>query len=225
MIQTVLVPTPNGPTIAAVATPSGAGPHPAIIIIHEWWGINDDIHRIAERFAGEGFLALAIDLFEGKSTADAGEAMQLITQLKTDQAVVTMKATVEFLQRDPRCNGSIAVTGFCFGGAMTLAAVCNIEGIRAAVPFYGLPMPKYLNFSGVRTPILGHYAQVDPFVAPDKVSAAVSQAQAAGVSFTCHFYAGGHAFMRKQDPHAYHEESAHLAWDRTLAFLKQHTQA
>lgn len=225
MIQTVLISTPNGPTMASIAVPSSDGPHPAIIICHEWWGLNDDMRRIAERFASEGFLALAIDLFEGKSTADAGEAMQLLTQMKTDQAIVTMKEAVGFLKNDPRCNGSVAITGFCLGGAMTLAAVCHIEGIRAAVPFYGLPMAKYLDFSGARAPILGHYAQVDPFIAVDKVSAAVEQAQAAGVSFTCHFYAGGHAFMRKHDPHAYHEESAQLAWDRTIAFLKQHSAA
>lgn len=225
MIETVMLSTPNGPSMASLALPKGDGPHPAIIICHEWWGLNDDMRRLAERFAGEGFIALALDLYEGKSTADPGEAMQLVMQMKTDQALITMERAVAFLQEDARCNGAISITGFCLGGAMAIAAVCNIAGIRSAVPFYGLPMPKYLKFAGLRAPILGHFAQVDAHVPAEKVQAVVEQARAAGVSFECHFYTGGHGFMRKPDPQSYHEESARLAWDRTIAFLKNHAAA
>lgn len=222
MIDTVMIATPEGPAMAAVATPTGDGPHPAILICHEWWGLNDDMRRIAERFAAEGFLAIALDFYQGKSTADPSEAMQLVMQMKTDYAVTVMKSAVEQLQSDPRCNGKIAITGFCLGGAMAIAAICNVEGIACAVPFYGLPMPKYLNWQNVRGPILGHYAQTDGHVPAEKVQSVVEAAQKARVTFECHFYSGSHGFMRKSDPSIFHPESADLAWTRTLAFLKNH---
>ncbi|HNI59554.1 MAG TPA: dienelactone hydrolase family protein [Pseudomonadota bacterium] len=222
MIETVMIATPNGPQMAAVAIPKTEGPHPAILICHEWWGLNDDMRRMAERFAGEGFLAIALDFYEGKSTADPGEAMQLVMQLKTDHALVVTKAAVDKIKSDPRCTGRIAITGFCLGGAMAIAAICNVEGIAAAVPFYGLPMPKFQNWQNVKGPILGHYAQNDSHVPAEKVQGVVDSARQAGVTFECHFYSGSHGFMRKSDAAIYHPESADLAWNRTLAFLKQH---
>lgn len=220
-----MIATPDGPAMASVAIPKGEGPHPAILICHEWWGLNDDMRRIAERFAAEGFLAVALDFYEGKSTADVGEAMQLVMQMKTDHALLVTKAAVEMLKADPRCSGRIAITGFCLGGAMAIGAICNVAGIVAAVPFYGLPMPKYLNWQNVRGPILGHYAQTDAHVPAEKVQAVVEQARSAGVTFECHFYSGSHGFMRRSDAQIYHPESADLAWNRTLAFLKNHAAA
>ena len=222
MIETVMLATPNGPAMAALATPAGDGPHPAIIICHEWWGLNDDMRRIAERFAREGFLALAVDFYEGKSTADPEEALKLVMQFQTDHALVVTTAAVAFLKSHPRGGQEVSITGFCLGGAMAIAAICNVPGLHAGVPFYGLPLPKYLHFDKVRAPLLGHFAETDAHVPSEKVQAVVEQARAAGVSFECHFYQGGHGFMRKPDPQSYHAESAQLAWDRTIAFLKRH---
>jgi carboxymethylenebutenolidase len=223
MIETVLIPTPHGPTVAALAVPKSEGPHPAILICHEWFGLNDEMRRMAERFAGEGFVALALDFYHGKSTTEASEEMQLVMSMQTDHALEVTTAAITFLHDDPRCNGAISITGFCLGGAMAIAAVCNVPGLRAAVPFYGLPLPKYLHFENVRAPLLGHYAHVDAHVPADKVEAVAEQARAAGVSFEVHFYGGGHGFMRKSDPQSYHDDSARLAWQRTIAFLKQHS--
>ena len=154
--------------MAAVAIPKTEGPHPAILICHEWWGLNDDMRRMAERFAGEGYLAIALDFYEGKSTADPGEAMQLVMQLKTDHALAVTKAAVD------KSSPIRAVTDASRSPDSVWVVQWRLrrsamEGIAAAVPFYGLPMPKFQNWQNVKGPILGHYAQNDSHVPAEKV--------------------------------------------------------
>ncbi|MBK7582022.1 MAG: dienelactone hydrolase family protein [Myxococcales bacterium] len=195
---------------------------PGLVLVHEWWGLNDDMRSLAERFAGQGFLALAVDLYDGESTADGGRAMELAGALQTPAAVKIIEGAADFLRAHPRGNGKVGVTGFCLGGAMALAAVCSVEELAAAVPFYGIPKPEYADFTRAKAPILAHFGRQDPVIAVERAEALASAAKAAGAAFELCLYDAGHAFMRASDPSAHHPESEALAWSRTLAFLRRH---
>jgi len=222
MIEKMEIATKGGPAAAEFVLPEGHGRAPAIVVIHEWWGINDDIRRILGRFAAEGVAALAVDLYAGRSTADAGEALGLANALQTPRAIEIMAGAVATLAAHPRCNGKVAITGFCLGGAMTLAAACNVDGLAAAVPFYGTPKDDHANGWRAKAPILGHFALTDPFVSIDRARKIAESVREAGGSFELCEYEAGHAFMREGDPTAYHAPSAKLAWERTMAFLHAH---
>lgn len=199
---------------------AGDGAAPAVLVIHEWWGINDDIRAICGRFADAGLSALAVDLYGGRSTADASEAMQWVNELKTGDAMKVVAGALAWVRAQPGVSPKVGITGFCLGGAMSIAAACTVPGLAAAVPFYGTPRDEFIDFSGPRPPILGHYGRKDPIVSVDRVEAIAAKASAAGCRFDVQLYDAGHAFMRSADPSAYHAESAALAWERTIDFLR-----
>jgi carboxymethylenebutenolidase len=201
--------------------PDSAGPWPGLLVVHEWWGINDDIRDICRRFAAEGFAAMAVDLYGGKSTSDAAVAMQLSNDMKTEEAMKVVAAGAAYLRAQDGVGDKVGVTGFCLGGAMSIAAACTVPGLAAAVPFYGVPRAEFADVSAPRPPILGHYGQNDPIIDAGRVRALAESATAAGNRFEACFYDAGHAFMRKADPAVFHAPSAALAWQRTIAFLKK----
>ncbi len=222
MITSIELATGNGSAKGFLALPDGDGKVGGIVVVHEWWGINADIERIVNLFASNGLLSLAVDLYGGKSTADAAEAFGLSNELKTPAAIEVMAAGVSALKEHPRSNGKVAITGFCLGGAMALAAALNLPTLNAAVPFYGSPKEEYANGFKTNVPILGHYAKNDGFVSIEKARLNAKRVNENGGSFELCEYDAGHAFMREADPTAYHAESAALAWERTMAFLKKH---
>ncbi|CAN5667084.1 dienelactone hydrolase family protein [soil metagenome] len=192
---------------------------PAVIVVHEWWGLNDDIRSLSARFVSEGFTALAVDLFAGKLAKNEAEAGELANEMKTTDAMTVITDAVKYL----RGYGApkVGITGFCLGGGMALAAGCTVAGLSAAVPFYGIPKPEFLRFSRDTPPILGHYSKIDAWASLERANGIAAQATAAGASFVVEAYDGPHAFMRAHDPKAYHEASATLAWKRTVEFLKK----
>ncbi|MDB4930690.1 MAG: Dienelactone hydrolase family [Myxococcaceae bacterium] len=204
----------------ALALPAGDAPAGAVILAHEWYGLNDDMRRLADRFAAEGFVALAVDLYDGRVAADTAEAMQLSGAMKTPDAVRIVAAAADALRALPSVNGKVAVTGFCLGGAVAIAAACAVPGLAAAVPFYGTPKAEYVDWSRTDAPLLGHYGRRDPIIPVERPQALADAAKAAGRSFELHFYEAGHAFMREGDAGAYDAPSATLAWERTVAFLR-----
>lgn len=206
---------------AFLAEPAAEGRRGSLLVVHEWWGLNGEIEEQARRFAAEGFLTLAVDLYDGEVTTDAARAMELVNKLQTATAMVQLQAAQTWLSTHPRSNGRVGVTGFCLGGAMALAAAGNVKGLSAVVPFYGTPREDFLRPEKMRAPIQGHYAKQDPFVAPERPPAIAERVRAAGGSMELFFYDANHAFMRKGDPQAYHEESARLAWSRATAFLHE----
>jgi carboxymethylenebutenolidase len=206
---------------ASLSEPPGEGKAPSLIVVHEWWGVNDDIRAICDRFAAEGFLALAVDLYAGKVTEDPNEAMALLTDMKTERSMKVVAAAVDFLRAHPRSNGKVGITGFCMGGAMSIAAACTVPGIGAAAPFYGIPRSEFVDFSAKRPPIQGHYGANDGMILPDNVRAVAAKATGES-SFEVFFYEAGHAFMRAKDPSVYDEASSKLAWSRAVPFLKKH---
>jgi carboxymethylenebutenolidase len=218
MTETITFPTPLGEVRGELALP--AKPGPAIILVHEWWGLNDDMRRMAARFAAEGYVAMLVDLYGGRSASTPEEAMALSSAMKTADAMQIIAGAVAYLHG--RGSAKIAVTGFCLGGGMALAAACNVPGIDAAVPFYGTPKEEFVKLSKALPPVLGHYAKDDGFVSFERVAGIQKRATELGASFELHGYDGPHAFMREADPNAYHEPSATLAWARTVAFLRKH---
>ena len=217
MTEKIMFPTSLGETHGELALPAKAGP--AIILVHEWWGINADMRRLADRFAAEGFVAMLVDLYGGREATTGEEAMALSSEMKTANAMQIIAGAVTYLHG--RGSAKVGVTGFCLGGGMALAAACTVPGIDAAVPFYGTPKEEFVKITKDLPPILGHYAKNDAHVSFERVQGIQQKATEAGAHFELHGYDGGHAFMREADPKAYHEPSATLAWTRTLAFLRK----
>lgn len=222
MIERIEIATEGGPAAAELLLPDGDAKVPGIIVVHEWWGINDDIRRLAGRFAEVGIAALAVDLYAGRSTTDPAEAYKLSDEMRTPRSLEIMAGALKLLKSHPRSNGKVAVTGFCLGGAMALVAACNLPELAASVPFYGLGKDAYLNGFRSSVPILGHFAKNDTFISLDRARTISAAVNGSGGSFELCEYDAGHAFMREADPAAYHAESAALAWERTTAFLKKH---
>ena len=219
-MKTVSFPIDGGRASGELALPSVARA-PALVIVHEWWGVNDDVRRIARRFADEGYVALAVDLYHGQSTTDPAVAMQLSNDLDTGVAMREIAGAVAFLGAHEATNGKVGVTGFCLGGAMALAAAFNVEGLSAALPFYGNPRADFVHLDRKTPPIQGHYAKNDAFIDVTKTRAIGEGVRSHGGAFELFEYDAGHAFMREADPSAYHEPSAKLAWERAFAFLRK----
>jgi carboxymethylenebutenolidase len=213
----------TGKCSGELAEPSGtSGKVGAVVVIQEWHGITDQIRSKVDRFAEDGFLALAPDLYHGKVAKNDEEAQTLMSGLDFGKAVGEIGAAVQALKEQPRSNGKVGVVGFCLGGALTLAAAANVPGIACAVPFYGLPDLSKLDLSKVTAPILAHFAGHDDWASPDAARQLQKKLQELGKSMELHVYEdAGHAFMRQTDPQKYHEASAKKAWERTIAFLKQ----
>ncbi|MCL4545243.1 MAG: dienelactone hydrolase family protein [Chloroflexi bacterium] len=204
--------------------PSGRGP--GLVVIQEWWGLVDHIKDVCDRFAAEGFVALAPDLYHGKATTEPNEAQKLMMSLNMEQAAKDMSGTVDYLRSIPAVTGSdLGVVGFCMGGALTLAlALQRSDAIRAAVPFYGLVPeqagpPKWERLTAA---VLGHYAEYDSFASPAKVREMERQVKALGKRVQVYIYPGTeHAFFNDTRPEVYHADAAKLAWERTLRFLRE----
>ena len=204
-----------------LAEPAGTGKAPALVLIQEYWGINDHIRALADRLAPAGFLVIAPDLYHGKLAKDAAEAGALMTALDTSAAVKEIGATAEFLKAHARGNGKVGVIGFCMGGALALASACHLDGLSAVVPFYGLPPEEKVDYAKVSAPILMHVAKRDASVTVEKAEAVKKKLEAAGKSITLEIYEADHAFVNDTRPEVYDEKNAKLAWSRSVEFLKK----
>jgi carboxymethylenebutenolidase len=221
MIERVSYQLSSGAPVAAVlALPHGATPAPAVIVVHEYWGLTPQVERTAQRFADEGFAALAVDLYDGVVTKDPAEAMRLMMALDRPRSLDNVRAAVGFLTNHPRCSGRIAITGFCLGGAYAFAAACFVRGLCAAVPFYGVPATP--DWSQVDVPIVAHFCARDPWAKPE-IGEHIQQTLAArGMPMDLHVYDADHAFMNDTRPEVYSPDDARVAWQRTIDFLHQH---
>jgi carboxymethylenebutenolidase len=206
----------------ALAEPSGSGKAPSIVLIQEFWGLNDHVKSMVERFAKEGFLVVAPDLYHGKVTKDAGEAGKLMGELDTLQAVDEIAGAVAFLKEHPRGNGKVGVTGFCLGGALSLAAACHVPGLSAVVSFYGVPPAEKVDYTKVTAPIQAHVAKKDQWVTPAKAEEIKKQLDAQNKPMEVHVYDADHAFVNDTRPEVYSPDNAKLALERAYAFFKKH---
>ncbi len=191
---------------------------PALILVQEWWGLNDNIRAYAERYAAEGFLTLAVDLYEGAVTADRDEAAHRMNGLDWTVALDHVAGAIAFLCAHERSTGKVGITGFCMGGALTFAAAASLDGLGAAVPFYGVP--GSFDASGLKAPVLAHVANRDDWATPDAMRAAASAIQTAGGRAELAFYEADHAFMNMARPEVFDSHNANRAWESTIAFLR-----
>ena len=224
---TVQYPSGNVTMKAFVAAPNTKERRPAVIVIQEWWGLTDHIKDIARRYAAEGYVAIAPDLYSRLGhalTTDAGEAGKLMNTLKQEDGLTDLNATVAYLTSVPEVDGArIGVTGFCMGGSYALMLPCVNPAIKAAVPFYGqVPNPD-APLQQLSAPVLYLYGEDDGWITKADVQRLAAGLKKYNKPGEIKTYPGApHAFFRDNDPSVYRPEAAKDAWGRTKAFFKQH---
>ena len=206
----------GGRTKGYLATAGQA--RPGIVVIQEWWGLNDQICGVADRFARAGYNALAPDLYKGRLTATPDEANHLMSGLDfadaTDQDLRGAATHLKGLA------GKVAVMGFCMGGALTIAALARIPELAAGVCFYGIPPRETADPASIKAPLQGHFANRDDWCTPAAVDQLERALQAAGQAPEIHRYDAAHAFFNERSP-AYDVACANQAWDRMAGFLEK----
>ncbi len=208
----------NGHRVGAyLAKPKGAGPSPAVIVIQEWWGLNDHIKDMAERYAREGYVALAPDLYHGKVTADANEASKLMGALSREDAVKDLLGAVAHLRGMKEVRGDrIGVTGFCMGGSYALLLPCRSKDIRAAAPYYG-EIPDEATLKNLACPILYIYGDADVWITKDDVKRLQETLKKLGKPGEVKIYPGApHGFFNDTRKDVHRPTEAQDAWRRTL---------
>lgn len=229
MGNTVTFQRPDGQTVPGyLAEPAVSTDRtPGVVVIQEWWGLNDQIRGVADRLAAAGYRALVPDLYRGQSTVEAEEANHLMSGLDFGTAASQdIRGAVQFLQTG---GSKVGVTGFCMGGALTLLAACHVPELDAAVVWYGCPPLDFIDANVIRAPLMGHFATQDAFFAIEQVNGLEAKLREAGVSFECHRYLAHHAFAnetatgpRRLPQTQYDAAWAQQAWDRTLRFFGRH---
>ena len=225
MGKTVSFNRPDGKSVNGyLAEPPTAGKAPGLVVIQEWWGLNDQIRGVADKLAKAGYRALVPDLYRGKTAVDAKEANHLMTGLNFgDAAGQDIRGAVQYLKKGG--SAKVGVTGFCMGGALTVLSAVNVPEMDAGVIWYGYPPLEYVDASKIKAPLMGHWATQDQAFAIGGVDKLEEKLRAAKVNFEFHRYNAKHAFanetadskgleMLKYDPKA-----AETAWKRTMDFL------
>lgn len=222
-LQNVTFDSAGGQAHGYLSAP-GSGHGPGLIVIQEWWGLDDHLASVVDRFAAEGFVALAPDLYGGRVTHDSGQAGAMMSRLSVDDAVDKLAGAVDYLLGlDSVSSQTVGAVGFCMGGGFVLLlAAKQGERISAAVPFYGVGPAVPDAYGGITAAIQGHYAEKDAFFPVEKAQQLEEQIRyESGAEVTFYYYPAGHAFHNDKDlMQTYDQDSAALAWGRAVAFLK-----
>jgi carboxymethylenebutenolidase len=211
--------TQGGATTAHVTLPEGADRSAAVILIHEWWGVNDHVRDIASRYAGEGFVSVAPDLYRGKTTTDSEEASRLMHELAIEDGLATIRSAIEETLRAYKVK-RIGITGYCMGGTFALRAACEIKELAAAAPFYG-DIPEDEVLKKLTVPTLFIAGARDQWITPEKVETLQEAARKYDLPVEVVSYDADHAFFNDTRPEVYNEEAARDAWQRVLAFFRK----
>jgi carboxymethylenebutenolidase len=215
----------NGSTAVGYLAEPDNGNGPGIIVIQEWWGLVDHIRDVCDRFAAAGFVALAPDLYHGRTIAEPDEAGKAMMALKMDQAARDMSGAVDEVARQSGTS-HIGVIGFCMGGGLALVlATQRPDAVSAVVPCYGvIPWPDAQpDYSALSAAVLGHYASEDDFFTPAAAEALGEQLRDLGKDVEIIVYPGtDHAFFNDTRPEVYNAEAAHALWERSLTFFHAH---
>jgi carboxymethylenebutenolidase len=207
-----------------LSLPKGAGTHAGVVVIQEWWGLNDWVKQQADSLAAHGYVAFAPDLYRGKVAYDEATAHQLMSGLIEDQALATLRAAADFLRgrQDVRAN-AIGVIGWCLGGRYSIRLAAADPGIRACVAYYGAPITDPKAIQGIQASMLGNYGGDDQGPSPDQVKQFEAALRQAGKSVDFKIYPGApHAFANENNPWGgYRPAAAKDAWARTVAFLER----
>ena len=216
---------PDGGTCSGFyAEPANPVNAPGLVVIQEWWGVNEQIKGVAEQYAANGFRVLVPDLYRGKLGLDAHEAEHLMKDLNfADAASQDIRGAVLYLKA---AGTKVGVAGYCMGGALTLLSAVFVPEVDAAVTWYGFPPIEYVDATKITAPVMGHFATEDAFFPIAMVDTLEQKFTQAGVTHTIHRYHAKHAFanetnVNKPIPIEYDAAAAATAWDRTLEFLRR----
>jgi carboxymethylenebutenolidase len=222
-------PPPKGETIdlagtkAYLSLPEGASaPLPAVVVIHEWWGLNDHIRHWTDRLAADGYAALAVDLYGGEVASDPDTAMKLMKAVDAAKAQAILTAAHDYLAQDPRIEAEQqGVIGWCFGGHWSLQHAIATPDLDAAVIYYGQPITDPEQLTKIEAPLLAVYANQDESIPPKAVDAFVKALEGVDKSIEVHRYDANHAFANPSSAR-YQQEAAADAWTQARAFLAEH---
>lgn len=224
-VQNVSFASGGGTAHGFLVTPeSGSGP--GVVVIQEWWGLTTHIADIANRLAAEGFVALAPDLYGGRTTHDAAEAEQLLDQLPVDRATQDLAGAVDYLlSLEAVTSSTVGAVGFCMGGGFVLGLAADQgDRVSAAVPFYGMPRDPAA-VANITASVQGHYGRDDGGIPVETVTELFDQLRARGNSAEEFVYPAGHAFLNDEDLiGTYDPEQAAIAWGRAVDFLREHVK-
>jgi carboxymethylenebutenolidase len=210
---------PDGKSSEGYLSLTGTANAPGVVVIQEWWGLQDQIKGLCDRFALLGYDALAPDLYAGMVVPyhDIDAALREMQSLNfLDACDQNVRGAAQFLLKS---SPKVAVSGFCMGGAVAMLAACRVPEFAAAIPFYGLPPGEVATAADVKIPIQGHFANSDDYITPETVTAFEAGLKAAGKTFEFYRYDASHAFMNEQRT-VHDRHCAELAWERASAFLK-----
>ncbi|MGA9997174.1 MAG: dienelactone hydrolase family protein [Pyrinomonadaceae bacterium] len=216
--ETLNLETANGATTAFVALPE-EGARAAVILIQEWWGINDHIRDLCGRYAAEGFICVAPDLYRGKITKDAQEASKLMHELAIEDGMDTIRNAIEETKRKYQVE-AVCLTGYCMGGTFALRAACLIETLGAAAPFYG-DIPEDDVLARLKVPTLFIAGARDNWINPEKVEGLKEAARKYDLPVEAVSYDADHAFFNDTRPEVYDPEAAADAWQRVLKLFRE----
>ncbi|PSR16908.1 carboxymethylenebutenolidase [filamentous cyanobacterium CCP3] len=211
---------PDGGTCSGYYSEPAAGSGaPGVVVIQEWWGLNDQIKGVADRLTQQGYRVLVPDLYKGEVTVEAAEAEHLMGNLDFgDAATQDICGAVQHLKAD---SPKVAVLGYCMGGALAVLAAVYVPEADVAVCWYGVPPEEAADTRTISIPFQGHFALQDGFFPPGQVKAFEARLKEGGVNYDLYWYDAQHAFGNENND-IYDPEATKLAWERSLAFLSTH---
>ena len=204
---------------AALALPEGA-PAASILLVHEWWGLNDQIKSVAAALAQEGYVALAVDLYDGKVATERDDARSYMEQVKPAEATDSLVSWIDWLRAHDKTTAKLGTVGWCFGGGWSLSASTAAK-VDATVVYYGRVNHTADELAKLQGPVLGHFATEDQWINKQMVDGFEQAMTKAGKPFQSHWYEAQHAFANPTSAR-YDQADADLAWRRTLAFYAEH---
>lgn len=217
-LDQVTLTTAGGRTVGGALALPDRSPAPALLLIHEWWGLNDQIKAVAAEFAREGYVALACDLYDGRVATAGEEAEKLRSGVQAAAAADTLVSWVQWLQRHPGATGKVGTVGWCYGGGWSLEASIDTP-VDATVVYYGKVDQPTDRLARLKGPVLGHFATRDTWINRPMVEGFEKTMKEAGKPLTVYWYEADHAFANPSGGR-YDAEDAKLAWERTLAFYR-----
>ena len=216
----------NGGTCKGYLATPDSGSGPGVIVLQEWWGLVDHIKDVCDRFAAEGFVALAPDLYHGESTTSPDDAGKLMMAINIAETEKDMAGAINYLlSLDQTTSSTVGTVGFCMGGQLSLYAACANPTVGACVIYYGIHPHVKPDIPNLKAPVLGFFAEKDPMVTPEAAHALEQQLKDAGKAADITVYPGAdHAFFNDTRTEVYNQAHATDTWNRMLAFYRENVK-